>query len=242
MKMQLRQRNRLAMSGSGSITLPSPLKRGDGFDALAAKLVRILPLNRVVIFSLWLQVSYEQHANMLMTLPDTPASDSATRDTIDSSSGRSSPPTVPTLQPAPCARTSGVAKGQDEGQGLGLGGRSRPNSPFASLSSSAGIGSLSRTPSVLAPALRPVTPASDAATSPVSLSPATSSAVSWSEADAAAMAAAFVAAAGGVEDVRASASMVQPVLAETQQPESADLFTADKHDAPEPLTLNVPLQ
>jgi hypothetical protein len=43
MKMQLRQRNRLAMSGSGSITLPSPLKRGDGFDALAAKLVHATP-------------------------------------------------------------------------------------------------------------------------------------------------------------------------------------------------------
>ena len=43
-KMQLRQHNRLVMSGSGSITLPSPLKRGDGFEALAAKLVRMLVL------------------------------------------------------------------------------------------------------------------------------------------------------------------------------------------------------
>jgi hypothetical protein len=51
MKMQLRQRNRLAMSGSGSITLPSPLKRGDGFDALAAKLVIACRQNRQTYFS-----------------------------------------------------------------------------------------------------------------------------------------------------------------------------------------------
>jgi hypothetical protein len=50
MKMQLRQRNRLAMSGSGSITLPSPLKRGDGFDALAAKLVIPNLINRCTYF------------------------------------------------------------------------------------------------------------------------------------------------------------------------------------------------
>jgi hypothetical protein len=177
---------------------------------------------------------------MLMTLPDTPASDSATLDN-NSSIGRSSYPAVPTLQPAPSARASGTAKGQGEGQGQGLGGRSRPSSPLPSLSST-GSGAMSQTPSRLAPALRPVTPSSDEATSLVPSSPATSIA-SFSEADTAALAAAFVAAAGGIDDVRASASMVQPILADVQQQESADLFTADGRVVSEQgPTLNVPLQ
>lgn len=102
---------------------------------------------------------------------------------------------------------------------------------------------MSRTPSGLAPALRPVSPASEAAASPAPFSPATADAALLSDADAAATAAAFVAAAGGVDDVRASTSMVQPILADVQEQESAMIFTAEEVDAVEQgPTLNVPLQ
>ena len=123
------------MSGSGSITLPSPLKRGDGFDALAAKMVLLRNYHSVPVPppSPLLQISYEQHSSMLMTLPDTDATvspDAINRDPSNSSSsGRSSPLcAVPTLQPAPCARSSARAGGLAEG----LGGRSRPGSALSS--------------------------------------------------------------------------------------------------------------
>ncbi len=49
-------RNRLAMSGSGSITLPSPLKRGDGFDALAAKLVRVMMMMTMMMMTMMMMM------------------------------------------------------------------------------------------------------------------------------------------------------------------------------------------
>ena len=64
-KMQLRQHNRLVMSGSGSITLPSPLKRGDGFEALAAKLVRMSSCSNLIGSSVLIFVVLTAEADKL---------------------------------------------------------------------------------------------------------------------------------------------------------------------------------
>jgi hypothetical protein len=236
LKMQLRQRNRLAMSGSGSITLPSPLKRGDGFDALAAKMVLLRNYHSAPAPppSLLLQISYEQHSSMLMTLPDIDATvspDAINHDPSNfSSSGRSSPLcAVPTLQPAPCARSSARAGGLAEG----LGGRSRPSSALSS------SGSGSRPPSLS----RPLTPACDG----VGSQSASVACAAEFDAAAAATAAALVMAAMGNDDVRASVSMVEPILHDSQQEqeqeqEQQQLCTTEAHEAVENgPTLHVPL-
>jgi hypothetical protein len=63
--MQLRQHNRLVMSGSGSITLPSPLKRGDGFEALASKLVCISSCSNLIGSSVLIFVVLTAEADKL---------------------------------------------------------------------------------------------------------------------------------------------------------------------------------
>jgi hypothetical protein len=179
------------------------------------------------------KVSYEQHANMLMTLPDTPVSETVTHDPNNfSSSGRSSPLVVPTLLPAPCARVS---------EKEGLNGRSRPSS--ASSLSSSGTGDAGRPPSGLNRALRPVTPAYDAAEALLPLSPADTNASTSAETDAAAAAtaAAFVVALGGSDDVRASVSMVEPIVADIQQQECLELCPTETLDTSQQWpTINVP--
>jgi hypothetical protein len=170
---------------------------------------------------------------MLMTLPDTPDSDSATHCPINfSSSGRSSPLAVPTLLPAPSARVS---------EREGLGGRSRPSS--ASSLSSSGTGDAGRPPLGTNRALRPVTPAYDAAGALLPLGPADTNACTSAETDAAAAttAAAFIAAAGGSDDVRASVSMVEPILADIQQQEHLEISPTETLDTSQQWpTINMP--
>jgi hypothetical protein len=178
-------------------------------------------------------VSYEQHANMLMTLPDTPLSATVAHDPNNvSSSGRSSPLAVPTLLPAPSARVS---------EKEGLNGRSRPSS--ASSLSSSGSGDAGRPPAGPNRALRPLTPAYDAAGALLPLSPADPNAAASAETDAAAaaIAAAFVAALGGSDDVRASVSMVEPMVADIEQQECSELCPTETLDTSQQWpTINVP--
>jgi hypothetical protein len=184
---------------------------------------------------------------MLMTLPDTPTLNSISCDPSTSSSdGRVSPLVVPTLEPAPCARVSGRAGSLAEG----LGGRSRPSSAL-SMSSSSGssVAGGSRPPSGPSRTLRPVTPASSDTVALAPLTPVDINVATSSEADAAsaALAAAFVMAAGGNDDVRASVSMVDPILADMQLPDMqqqqfAELCVIETLDTEERgPTLNVPL-
>lgn len=118
-------------------------------------------------------------------------------------------------------------------------GRSRPNS--ASSSRTLGEGHLSSGPSR---ALRPITPASDPCDDPALLAPADNNSTAFAEtdtSDAYAVSVALVAAAGGSDDVRASVSMVEPILTEAGENQFKDFTEMEENDiGAHVLTLNVP--